>query len=648
MRLLFLVCIFFWAQVGQCVPVEITGGNFAPIKLDNYAKVYEDKANSGFSVKQIIEADSLFSPLENHPKSNPKSTYWVKVSINNSDIKHTNVVFSLRTITYVEAWLYDGNKIVVHKKAGVFRPASELAEGDGRTFMNFDLAPQKSYTLFLKVNEVKGFMPGLNFELFNSNQYGKKVLFQRGIDSALMGAIGILFIYIFISWVLSRFRLYLWLMIFSFGVFMYTFCLRGYLIDWIIPEHPIIGWTFTPHFVLLGLTGACILLDGFLGLDTMNLKFYKLFKVLPLVLTLTSMVMIIMVVGFQDYPFAMNASTIVTALIYPFGAYYMFKSWPRLSRDKKVFVIGVVSALILGFSQNLRFMFTAEKAIVDASLVTGTGLLCVMLFFMLSIKEGMRRRQKTKYNTLAEHSLAQEQYNMELEEKVQIRTMELDKRNKRIQNLMHELQHRVKNNLQLLYGLNRMKEPKLTDKAIDVWKKNLVQIKAISLANNQLEDPSLGNKISLEDYFKQVIKHIRQIYDPRGTIDLLFNEQDSGKIKVSNAISIGLILTEILANSYQHAFDGTEAEQLIVIKILKRENGIELVCYDTGKGVNEHLFKTKDYGGFGMIKDLGRQLNGTVKLKHNVKDVTVMVANDPTANQAYPSTLFSFIFPPSL
>jgi tetratricopeptide (TPR) repeat protein len=64
---------------------------------------------------------------------------------------------------------------------------------------------------------------------------------------------------------------------------------------------------------------------------------------------------------------------------------------------------------------------------------------------------------------------------------------ELAKRNAEKVLLVQEIHHRVKNNLQLMYGLAKIQLPTIIDQnARELWQKNLIQLKSMSLVNEKL------------------------------------------------------------------------------------------------------------------------------------------------------------------
>lgn len=649
MRILLFLLVLSTSQVAaQIISLPVSGSSFSSVGILNYAEVYEDTKNT-HSIDNITQGDSLFAPLKNFAQKKAGSAYWLKIPITNLSAQQSSAVVSFINISYVDVWLCQAGAPVVAKKVGVFLAKKYISDNDGRSFVNLTFNPKESYTLYLKVRETKDFMPTLNFKLTGRDTFYEVLYQRRLIDFALMGGILILFIYILISWILSRFRPYIWLMVFSGGIGLYAFSLNGYLADWLMPNNPIFAWNCSSHFAHAGLAGACLLLSDFLDLGSMRLRFYKVFRFFPLLLAATSISMIVVVYLFNSYPYSLFTSTIVTAFIYPLVAYYIIKAWYKMPKEKRVFGLGVLLAIALGVSQNVLFLVLAEDAIAPAAMIASAGLICITLFFLVAIKEGMRQRQRYKYNTLSELSQVKEQQNILLEEKVRERTAELDKRNEKIKTLMLELQHRVKNNLQQLYGLNRMRMPDADDlRAREVWRKNLGQIKAMSLANNQMPYEEEWSNVCLDKYISDLVNHLRQMYDPENSVILKIKMEEDIRVKVSSAISIGLILTELLANSYQYAFIDTFGECFVMLTLSMDNNKIQLTYQDSGQGFNKRFFEQKEMGGFAIVKDLARQLGvlTVTSLALQLSGTDQFVNNIEQSGNA--GIVFSFTFPISV
>ncbi|HSR17127.1 MAG TPA: sensor histidine kinase, partial [Ignavibacteriaceae bacterium] len=86
-------------------------------------------------------------------------------------------------------------------------------------------------------------------------------------------------------------------------------------------------------------------------------------------------------------------------------------------------------------------------------------------------------------------------------------------------------------------------------------------------------------------------------------------------ISADSAIPIGLILNELLTNSFKHAFSGKPEEKL-VISILKNTNEtFDISVRDNGKGFPEDLnFREPETLGLQLVNTLVEQLRGNIEL----------------------------------
>src|SRR6202000_422649 len=92
----------------------------------------------------------------------------------------------------------------------------------------------------------------------------------------------------------------------------------------------------------------------------------------------------------------------------------------------------------------------------------------------------------------------------------------LAERNTKIQTLINELNHRVKNNLQLLYSLLSLQLPIVKDGASrDLLQGNIGKIRAMMLVNQKLFNFEQGRSVSLCEFIGELAAHLQKIYDTR-------------------------------------------------------------------------------------------------------------------------------------
>src|SRR6202000_1199000 len=93
----------------------------------------------------------------------------------------------------------------------------------------------------------------------------------------------------------------------------------------------------------------------------------------------------------------------------------------------------------------------------------------------------------------------------------------LAERNTKIQTLINELNHRVKNNLQLLYSLLSLQLPIVRDDASrEILKGNIGKIRAMMLVNQKLFSFEKEGSISLCEFISELAAHLQKIYDSKG------------------------------------------------------------------------------------------------------------------------------------
>jgi two-component sensor histidine kinase len=193
---------------------------------------------------------------------------------------------------------------------------------------------------------------------------------------------------------------------------------------------------------------------------------------------------------------------------------------------------------------------------------------------------------------------------------------ELAKRNAEKALLVQEIHHRVKNNLQLLYGLAKLQLPTITDQnARDLWQKNLIQLKSMSLVNEKLYNTEGVASVVIKDFVLEILAYYRQIF-PSESLKIQTNIPEDLIVEADFAIPFGLILTELITNSYKHGL--TSDNPNLSIELIKtQDKRIEFNYVDSGKVEDVSIILNKKTGGSALIKDLVRQLKGTMTLKND-------------------------------
>jgi PAS domain S-box-containing protein len=147
--------------------------------------------------------------------------------------------------------------------------------------------------------------------------------------------------------------------------------------------------------------------------------------------------------------------------------------------------------------------------------------------------------------------------------------------------LIREADHRIKNSLQLVISLLRLQGNSISDPdAKDALSVAITRVNAVADAHFALQQSTDLRTIAVSPMIKELCERFGTLNPAvKITCDL-----DTGiALDANQAISLGLILSEILTNALRHGFDpGTVGT--IHVEGRERENTLELQIADSGKG----------------------------------------------------------------
>lgn len=207
----------------------------------------------------------------------------------------------------------------------------------------------------------------------------------------------------------------------------------------------------------------------------------------------------------------------------------------------------------------------------------------------------------------------------------------LEQSNKEKEVFLKEIHHRVKNNLQIISSLLYMqfKDAK-DDKMLAQLKQAQDRIKSMALVHNKLYETNDVVHVYLQEYIKDLAHGILSSNTPVGK-EISLNIQGDEKINLSldTSISLGLILNELITNSCKYAF-ANKAVGNIWVNIQQKPDGYLLEVKDDGTGLPEN-YEQKNSLGLRLVKNLSRQLGGSVHFKNDNGTLVILTFKDSIA-----------------
>jgi PAS domain S-box-containing protein len=217
----------------------------------------------------------------------------------------------------------------------------------------------------------------------------------------------------------------------------------------------------------------------------------------------------------------------------------------------------------------------------------------------------------------AEQALAT--YHIKLEQEVKERTSELEHQNgiikeqkNRIEDIIKELHHRVKNNLQIITSLLRLQ----SDKVVDAHMKEIFtdcqnRIYSMSLIHEKMYQSENLTKINAKDYFPKLIHDIigSMNIGKRIKEDI---DVDPVDMPTKMIVPLGLLVNEIILNSMKHAFKNKNEGCITFHFKHNGKNSFKMVIGDDGPGIITGKTKKTNSLGMELIESFVSQLDGTM------------------------------------
>ncbi len=181
--------------------------------------------------------------------------------------------------------------------------------------------------------------------------------------------------------------------------------------------------------------------------------------------------------------------------------------------------------------------------------------------------------------------------------------------------LLKEVHHRVKNNLQLIMSLlNLQKSMEETGLLKEHFQSAQARIRAMALVHEKLYKKDIS-KIFMDNYLNDLIEDIQASYEFGRNVKIN-TDIESLEINIDEAIKIGLLINEIITNSFKYAFpNGRDGEIKVEIKKIKTYS-LEINISDNGIGLPEDFNERRKHSiGFQLLETLIDEMDGTYTLK---------------------------------
>ena len=195
------------------------------------------------------------------------------------------------------------------------------------------------------------------------------------------------------------------------------------------------------------------------------------------------------------------------------------------------------------------------------------------------------------------------------------RQVEADLRaaNERLEILIREVHHRVSNSLQMVLSFVSMQAGHTADPAArDALEATQNRIQAISKVHHRLYTREDLTTIDLDDYLETLIGELRSSLGKRDTkVDLSLHAEPI-EVSPDEAVSIGVIVNELVSNASKYAFVD-RARGSIKVELHPRDGSYTLCVIDDGIGFDRDAVPQGSGMGMRIVQGVARSLNSQLE-----------------------------------
>ena len=195
-----------------------------------------------------------------------------------------------------------------------------------------------------------------------------------------------------------------------------------------------------------------------------------------------------------------------------------------------------------------------------------------------------------------------------------------------------EIHHRIKNNLQVISSLLDLQAETFNGRecikdseVLKAFRESQNRVISMALIHEELYKGGGFEALNFSSYIEKLVENLFQTYSV-GNIDISLNMDlmENAFFDMDTAVPLGMIINELVSNSFKHAFKGRERGEIRIKLHQRRKRKVNestsfiLTVSDNGIGIPENLeIEDLDSLGMQLVTSLVDQLDGELELKRN-------------------------------
>lgn len=182
--------------------------------------------------------------------------------------------------------------------------------------------------------------------------------------------------------------------------------------------------------------------------------------------------------------------------------------------------------------------------------------------------------------------------------------------------LLKELYHRVKNNLQLIISLFNLQVRSVSEEQARLALLDAAsRVRAMALVHERLYQSGTLSSIRLDGYVRELCEQVAGAASAQQRGIAVDVEAEPLEVGLDVAVPLGLLLNELVTNSFKHAFPGDRRGRVLVTLVRADGDTVRLSVGDDGVGLPPGMDRTSRRSlGLKLVSALTEQLRARFTL----------------------------------
>jgi two-component sensor histidine kinase len=529
------------------------------------------------TIKEILNNQINFSNIDSAIKRfgySPNFNVWIKFTIHNTEDEPISKILEFNNSLVTNIVLYEND--IFADSEGLLN--KKIGRRTVNPIFSINLDKNETKTYYMEVSSKKTSLT-LKLNLYSYDDFYSKEIFHQIILSLFFGAMIILALY----------NLSLFFMIKDISYFYYV----AYIVTLVLHHLLYVGFAniyvfnsslmeyivnYAAVFIALPVLFLSLFSKSFL--QTFQYRKINIILNLLIVLIILSVIFFIFTNYFEKYR---NVIPIITMIYLFFITLYSFF---KKNTQAKLILFGWGAILFAGL-----VMYLSSAGIISVDLssyyVVEISFILEALVFSIALANRIKKLQEDKNKIQTKLIEEQKDNEVKLNKLVAKKTNNLAIALEEKEILLRELNHRVKNNMQTIISLIRLQNDEIEDAKINILLSTIQnRISAMSHLHELLYRKDTITFVDAYEYFERIVYEIQQSFEH----DIEVEYDTNCTLSSESAIYCGLVINELLTNSFKHAFDGNESG-FIKIDFFKNDNEYSLIYSDNGKGYDSTIKK---------------------------------------------------------